>query len=134
MNTKKDFHPGSEDKVVDLAHPSLFPVIYGRSRIFTDRLISLDDCLNHVGDGILLPTPTDDRIHSITISIILILSAQSFSGCLATFTLQATVAAVLCRISTIFIRRRIAHYTECSRNLSHSHSFVEHHPVKSGQQ
>ncbi|KAL2798387.1 hypothetical protein BJX66DRAFT_334091 [Aspergillus keveii] len=61
-NTKKDFHPGSDDKVVDLVHPSLFPVIYGRSRILTDRLINLDDCLNHVGEGELLPTPTEQQI------------------------------------------------------------------------
>ncbi|KAL3446684.1 hypothetical protein BJX65DRAFT_308852 [Aspergillus insuetus] len=61
-NTKKDFHPGSDDKVVDLVHPSLFPVIYGRSRILTDRLINLDDCLNYVGEGELLPTPTEQQI------------------------------------------------------------------------
>ncbi|KAL2866597.1 DUF4246 domain-containing protein [Aspergillus lucknowensis] len=55
MDPKKDFHPGSEEKVVDLVHPSLFPVIYSRSRILPDRLIDLDDCLNYIGEGQLLP-------------------------------------------------------------------------------
>ena len=26
----KDYHPGSEKKVLDLVHPSLFPLVYGR--------------------------------------------------------------------------------------------------------
>ncbi|PWY69048.1 hypothetical protein BO70DRAFT_432546 [Aspergillus heteromorphus CBS 117.55] len=29
----KDYHPGSDEKVVNLVHPSLFPVVYGRTRI-----------------------------------------------------------------------------------------------------
>ncbi|KAL2813176.1 hypothetical protein BDW59DRAFT_34953 [Aspergillus cavernicola] len=58
MNPKKDYHPGSDEKVVDLVHPSLFPVIYGRSRILPDQLMGLDDCLNHVGEGQLLPSPS----------------------------------------------------------------------------
>ncbi|KAH9914456.1 uncharacterized protein B0H18DRAFT_125990 [Fomitopsis serialis] len=28
---KKDWHPGSDEKVLDLVHPSLYPVIYGRT-------------------------------------------------------------------------------------------------------
>ncbi|KAL4999672.1 hypothetical protein BDV10DRAFT_50747 [Aspergillus recurvatus] len=55
---KKDYHPGSDKKVVDLVHPSLFPVIYGRSRILPDTFMGLDDCLGHAGEGQLLPTPT----------------------------------------------------------------------------
>lgn len=31
--SQKDWHPGSDGKVLDLVHPSLFPVIYGKSRI-----------------------------------------------------------------------------------------------------
>ncbi|KAL2852411.1 hypothetical protein BJY01DRAFT_259970 [Aspergillus pseudoustus] len=57
MKSKKDFHPGSEDKVVDLVHPSLLPVIYGRSRILTNRLMDLDNCLNYVGEDQLIPIP-----------------------------------------------------------------------------
>jgi len=30
-DTEKDWHPGSDGKVLDLVHPSLYPVIYGRT-------------------------------------------------------------------------------------------------------
>ncbi|KAF8637295.1 hypothetical protein AX16_010825, partial [Volvariella volvacea WC 439] len=28
----KNWHPGSDGKVLDLVHPSLFPLLYGKSR------------------------------------------------------------------------------------------------------
>ncbi|OGM49977.1 hypothetical protein ABOM_001243 [Aspergillus bombycis] len=58
---QKDYHPGSDMKVVDLVHPSLFPVVYGRTRILPDRVISLDDCLGSVGQGDLLPVPPEEE-------------------------------------------------------------------------
>lgn len=58
---RKDYHPGSHNKVVDLVHPALFPVIYGRSRILPDRRIGLDDCLLHMGRGEVLPVPAEDE-------------------------------------------------------------------------
>ncbi|KAH9914457.1 uncharacterized protein B0H18DRAFT_1125496 [Fomitopsis serialis] len=30
-DSKKDWHPGSDGKVLDLVHPSLYPVVYGRT-------------------------------------------------------------------------------------------------------
>jgi hypothetical protein len=51
----KDYHPGSDGKVLDLVHPSLFPVIYGRSRILEDSLVGLEDCLEAIGKGNVLP-------------------------------------------------------------------------------
>jgi hypothetical protein len=50
----KDYHPGSDGQVVDLVHPSLFPLIYGRSRILEDSVIGLDDCLGRSGDGVII--------------------------------------------------------------------------------
>jgi hypothetical protein len=47
----KDYHPGSDGKVLDLVHPSLFPLIYGRSRILEDRIIGLQDCIQSSGTG-----------------------------------------------------------------------------------
>ncbi|KAF7117474.1 hypothetical protein CNMCM5793_006456 [Aspergillus hiratsukae] len=52
---QKDYHPGTDNKVVDLVHPSLFPVIYGRTRILPDQLISLEGFANHIGEGNVLP-------------------------------------------------------------------------------
>lgn len=61
VEEQKDYHPGSDQKVVDLVHPSLFPVIYGRTRILPDQVIELDDCLNSVGQGQLLSVPPDEQ-------------------------------------------------------------------------
>jgi hypothetical protein len=47
----KDWHPGSDEKVLDLVHPSLFPLIYGRSRVLLDTLVPLDDCIEYCGRG-----------------------------------------------------------------------------------
>ena len=55
--SEKDYHPGSDNKVVDLVHPSLFPVIYGQTRVLPDRVIGLHDCLGSVGQGDLVPIP-----------------------------------------------------------------------------
>ncbi|GFF36104.1 hypothetical protein IFM58399_04436 [Aspergillus lentulus] len=57
----KDYHPGSDDKVVDLVHPSLFPVVYGRTRILHRKLIGLEDFLNHVGEGKVLAVPPEEE-------------------------------------------------------------------------
>ncbi|KAI8928093.1 hypothetical protein BC831DRAFT_135169 [Entophlyctis helioformis] len=32
---KKDWHPGSDGKVLDLVHPSLYPLVYGRSLVLS---------------------------------------------------------------------------------------------------
>ena len=58
---QKDYHPGSDNKVVDLVHPSLFPVVYGHTRILPDKIIGLDDCLHNVGQGELLPRPGEPQ-------------------------------------------------------------------------
>lgn len=47
----KDFHPRSDGKVIDLVHPSLFPLIYNRSRILPDKLVGLGNCLEMTGLG-----------------------------------------------------------------------------------
>jgi len=54
----KDWHPGSDDKMLDLVHPSLFPLVYGRTRILPDSVTSLDDCIARCGEGVLLPVPS----------------------------------------------------------------------------
>lgn len=51
----KDYHPGSDGKVLDLVHPSLFPLIYGRSRVLEDSLVGLDDYIETIGKGKNVP-------------------------------------------------------------------------------
>ncbi|KAJ5902035.1 hypothetical protein N7495_002563 [Penicillium taxi] len=54
---QKDYHPGSDDKVIDLVHPSLFPIVYGKTRILRDKTLGLDDCIGSIGQGEILPVP-----------------------------------------------------------------------------
>ncbi|OQE20366.1 hypothetical protein PENSTE_c013G08080 [Penicillium steckii] len=63
---EKDYHHNSEGKVVDLVHPSLYPVIYGRTRVLPDRIIGLDDSIESMGLGSIIPAPNDDRIKMFT--------------------------------------------------------------------
>jgi Protein of unknown function (DUF4246) len=56
---EKDWHPGSDEKVLDLVHPSLFPLVYGRSRVLPDSLVGLDDCIRRCGEGEPVPVPSN---------------------------------------------------------------------------
>ncbi|KAF1845864.1 uncharacterized protein K460DRAFT_406097 [Cucurbitaria berberidis CBS 394.84] len=60
---QKDWHPGSDGKVLDLVHPSLFPLIYQCSRILPDRTISQSDCMSAIGRGKIVPEPVDRYDH-----------------------------------------------------------------------
>ncbi|KAJ5318946.1 Protein of unknown function DUF4246 [Penicillium brevicompactum] len=60
---QKDYHPGSEDKVVDIVHPSLFPVVYGRTHVLPDKTIGLLNCLGSVGQGEVIPADPAKDTH-----------------------------------------------------------------------
>lgn len=53
----QDWHPDSENKVLDLVHPSIYPLVFGQSRILTNGLVGLDDCVKKCGDGMTIPIP-----------------------------------------------------------------------------
>ncbi|KAF7977247.1 hypothetical protein HWV62_4361 [Athelia sp. TMB] len=53
----QDWHPGSDDIVLDLVHPSLFPVVYGTTRILKDSIVSLEQSVALCGKGEVLPVP-----------------------------------------------------------------------------
>ncbi|KAJ5092800.1 Protein of unknown function DUF4246 [Penicillium angulare] len=57
----KDYEPGSDDKVVNLVDPSLFPVIYGRTRVLPDELVGLENVFSRVGEGIVLPVTQENE-------------------------------------------------------------------------
>ncbi|KAF5678270.1 hypothetical protein FHETE_1244 [Fusarium heterosporum] len=57
----KDWHPGSDGKVLDIVHPSLWPLVYGRSRILTDKRINVEEALRYTGTTVTLPSnPSTD--------------------------------------------------------------------------
>ena len=53
---EKDWHPGSEEKVLNLVHPSLFPVIYGRTKALGKGkgFATLENCIARCGEGYVL--------------------------------------------------------------------------------
>ena len=53
---EKDWHPGSDEKVLDLVHPSLFPVVYGRTRALGKGrgFAMLENCIARSGEGDVL--------------------------------------------------------------------------------
>lgn len=59
---QKDWHPGSDGKVLDLVHPSLWPLVYGRTRILTDRTCNVQDCISSCGQGSVLSKPTSAEL------------------------------------------------------------------------
>ncbi|KAF8518114.1 hypothetical protein BU17DRAFT_66554 [Hysterangium stoloniferum] len=56
---QKDWHPNSDEKVLDIVHPSLFPLVYGRTRILPYSATNLDNCIELCGDGEVVSTPSD---------------------------------------------------------------------------
>ena len=54
-DTKKDWHPNSNEQVLNLVHPSLFPLVYGKSRVLTTGQVGLLDCLASSGKGAVVP-------------------------------------------------------------------------------
>ncbi|KAI5274727.1 hypothetical protein E4T47_02222 [Aureobasidium subglaciale] len=58
---KKDWHPGSNNQVLDLVHPSLFPLIYGQSRVLSTGTTTLEDCVQMTGKGEIVPEPSQDE-------------------------------------------------------------------------
>ncbi|KAI1074732.1 hypothetical protein F5B20DRAFT_562790 [Whalleya microplaca] len=52
----KDWHPSSHDKVLDLVHPSLYPLVYGKSKVLPFGKVPLNTCAKYSGAGELTRT------------------------------------------------------------------------------
>ena len=50
---ERDWHPGTNEQVLNLVHPSLFCLVFGETKIINenDVRISLDETLNHFDEG-----------------------------------------------------------------------------------
>lgn len=55
---QKDWHPGSDGKVLDLVHPSLFPLMYGKSKYLAIGKVPLRNSASCTGQGDTVPIPT----------------------------------------------------------------------------
>ena len=57
----KDWHPGSNEQVLDLVHPSIYPFVYSQSRILPlGTICGVEDCLSLIGKGETSPEAQDD--------------------------------------------------------------------------
>ncbi|KAL1840395.1 hypothetical protein VTJ49DRAFT_521 [Mycothermus thermophilus] len=41
-----DWHPGTDDMVQDLVHPSLYPFVYGKSNFFQQEVVGVEDAID----------------------------------------------------------------------------------------
>ncbi|KAL8658464.1 MAG: hypothetical protein Q9202_007558 [Teloschistes flavicans] len=56
---ERDWHPGSNDQVLNLVHPSIYPLVYGQSKILADGTCGLNDCTSWIGKGRTLQIPKE---------------------------------------------------------------------------
>ncbi|KAF9014137.1 hypothetical protein BDQ17DRAFT_1536619 [Cyathus striatus] len=62
-DSEKDWLSGSDDKVLHLVDPSLFPLAFGKSRILLGRnQIGVEGGLEMSGKGVSIPIPQDNEI------------------------------------------------------------------------
>ncbi|KAM5356789.1 hypothetical protein ACJ41O_003435 [Fusarium nematophilum] len=64
-----DWHPRTNEKVLDLVHPSLYPLVYGRTRVFEDEVVGVEDAIDKwagKGEVILLPPEPEQDINANT--------------------------------------------------------------------
>ncbi|KAF8168447.1 hypothetical protein B0H34DRAFT_59324 [Crassisporium funariophilum] len=62
----KDWHPGSDQKVWNLVHPSLFPLVYGCTRVLANgETTALQDCIQRCGQGEVTKVPTVKAGHGL---------------------------------------------------------------------
>ncbi|KAJ4322123.1 hypothetical protein N0V84_004958 [Fusarium piperis] len=54
-----DWHPGTESRVQDLVHPSLYPLVYGSTRVMQDEVVGVEDAISWAGRGEVIPQSTE---------------------------------------------------------------------------
>lgn len=51
-----DWHPNSDSMVQDLIHPSMYPLVYGRSRVLKEEVVGVSDAIHKwAGKGAVIP-------------------------------------------------------------------------------
>ncbi|KAL8876183.1 MAG: hypothetical protein Q9198_005576, partial [Flavoplaca austrocitrina] len=60
-SAEKDWHPGSNGQVLDIVHPSIYPLVYGQSRVLNREICSVNDCTWWIGQGSILKLPSAVR-------------------------------------------------------------------------
>jgi hypothetical protein len=62
--SRPDWHPNTNDIVQDLVHPSMYPLVYGRSLFLPDEVVGVDDAVEKwAGKGEPIPQPPPSNAH-----------------------------------------------------------------------
>ncbi|RSL46498.1 hypothetical protein CEP54_013815 [Fusarium duplospermum] len=59
QKSNPDWHPGTENRVQDLVHPSSYPLVYGRTRVMQNEVVGVEDAISWVGKGDVIPQSTE---------------------------------------------------------------------------
>ncbi|KAJ3455834.1 hypothetical protein MRS44_017316 [Fusarium solani] len=59
QKTNPDWHPGTKSRVQDLVHPSLYPLVYGRTRVMQNEVVGVEDAISWAGKGEVIPQSTE---------------------------------------------------------------------------
>lgn len=58
QSSAPDWHPNSSDMVQDLVHPSMYPLVYGRSRVIQDEVVGVAHAIESwAGKGDVIDEP-----------------------------------------------------------------------------
>lgn len=58
-----DWHPWTNNKVLDLVHPSMYPLVYGRSRVFKEECVGVEDAIEKwAGKGDIIDKETSSAV------------------------------------------------------------------------
>ncbi|RMJ09339.1 hypothetical protein CDV36_011035 [Fusarium kuroshium] len=57
QRSQKDWQPDTDGKVLNVVDPSLYPLLYGTSKILPDQHVPLDGCIDYCGMGEVIPQP-----------------------------------------------------------------------------
>ncbi|KAL1605298.1 hypothetical protein SLS60_004846 [Paraconiothyrium brasiliense] len=60
---QKDWHPKSDSQVLNLVHPSMYPLVAGRSRFLKNGRLDREDCLSSMGKGAIVEQEEDIPRH-----------------------------------------------------------------------
>ncbi|ESZ91703.1 hypothetical protein SBOR_7922 [Sclerotinia borealis F-4128] len=56
QSSEVDWHPNSNDMVQNLVHPSMYPLVYGRSKVLKDEIVGVSDAIEKwAGKGDIIP-------------------------------------------------------------------------------
>ena len=59
---QKDWQPGSYEQVHNLVDPTLFPLVFGHTRILPNGFIDMQDGIERSGDGEIVEAPSEAEV------------------------------------------------------------------------